>query len=308
MTALPRPDGHLRVAPHRRRTERVTRWALFVAALMSVGVTFAIVLSLADGARSFFSEVPLIEYLTGTEWYPQFEPADFGVLPLVSGTLLVAAIAVAVAVPIGLATAVYLSEYASERLRTPLKSALEVLVGIPTVVYGFFALTFITPTIIRRLFDSAGTFNALAAGIVVGILTVPIVASVSEDSMRAVPRSLREAAYGLGSRRMTVALRVVFPAAISGILASVILAVARAIGETMAVTIAAGQLPQLTANPLEPIETMTAFMVNVSLGDTPVGSIEYRALFAVGATLFLITLALTMISNAVVRRFRQQYE
>lgn len=307
MTATSLP-GSLEISPRRRRTERLARGILLGAGMVSILVTVAIVLSLAEGAIGFFREVPLIEYLTGTEWFPQFTPASFGVLPLVGGTLLVAGIAILIAVPLGLATAIYLSEYASERVRTPLKSALEVLVGIPTVLYGFFALTFITPTIIRRIFDSAGTFNALSAGIVVGILTVPVVASVSEDAMRAVPLALREAAYGLGSRRVTVALRVVFPAAISGILASVILAMARAIGETMAVTIAAGQLPQLTANPLEPVEAMTAFMVNVSLGDTPVGSIEYKALFAVGATLFVITLILTVASNAVVRRFRQQYE
>ena len=280
----------------------------FAAGLTSILITAAIVVSLLEGAVGFLSEVSVLDFLTGRDWFPQFEPPAFGVLPLVNGTLLVAGIAVLISVPIGLATAIYLSEFAPPTLRRVLKSFLEVLVGVPTVVLGFFALTFITPQLLDRVFADVGTFNALSAGIVVGLLIVPIVASVSDDAMRAVPQSLREGGYGLGASRTTVSLRVVFPGAISGILASIILAVARAIGETMAVTIAAGQFPQVTANPLEPIETMTAFMVNVSLGDTPVGSIEYASLFAVGTLLFLITLGLQLLSNYVVRRFRQEYE
>jgi phosphate transport system permease protein len=255
----------------------------------------------------FFREVSAWEFFTGTKWTPLFKPQNFGVLPLVAGSLLVAVGASIIALPVGLASAIYLAEYAPSRARKILKPILEILAGIPTVVYGYFALTFITP-LIRQIFPGTGVFNAASAAIVVGVMIVPMVASLSEDALHAVPRSLREASYGLGATKFETVTRVVVPAALSGIVASFILAISRAIGETMAVTLAAGATPKLTFNPLESIQTMTAYVVQVSLGDTPFGTIEYRTIFAVGLLLFIITLSMNIASRFILRRFREVYE
>lgn len=276
---------------------------------MTVLTTLGIILSLASETISFFREVSPGKFFGGTEWAPTFgRNATFGVLPLINGTLLVAAIGMVVAVPLGLGIAIYLSEYAPDRLRRIVKPFLEILAGIPTVVLGFFALNFVTSVLLKKIIPGVEPFNALSAGIVVGLMIVPTIASLSEDAMRAVPGSLREASYGLGSSKRTTALRVVFPAAISGIVASLILGLSRAIGETMIVAIAGGNQPQVTFNPLEGIQTMTAYIVQISLGDTPTGSTAYRTIFALGTTLFAMTLVLNVVSNRIVRRFREAYE
>jgi phosphate transport system permease protein len=292
----------------RRVGERLIKGALLGCAVLSVATTFGIMASLAGETIGFFREVSIGEFSLGTRWAPTFSPASFGVLPLLTATLLITAIAAAVAFPLGLGAAVYLSEYAGSRIRKVVKPALEVLAGIPTVVFGYFALTFVTPEILQRLVPGTRIFNALSAGIVVGIMIVPLVASISEDALRAVPWSLREAAYGMGATRRTVASRVVVPAALSGIAAAFILGLSRAIGETMIVAIAAGQIPHLSLDPRQAMETLTAFIVQVSLGDTPTGSIAYRTIFALGTTLFAITLTLNVISYRIVRRFRERYE
>jgi phosphate transport system permease protein len=289
-----------------RGAERVIEGLLFLCAVLSVGTTAGIIVVLAIETLAFLREVPLVEFLTGTEWTPLFATQRFGVLPLVVGTLLVSAIAMAVAVPTGLLSAIYLSEYAPDRLRRIVKPVLEILAGVPTVVYGFFALTFVTP-LLQRVVPGLSGFNALSPGIVMGLMILPLVSSLSEDAMRAVPRGLREAAYALGATRMQTALQVVVPAAFSGITAAFILAASRAIGETMIVAIAAGQQPRFTANPFVPIETMTAYIVQVSLGDTPQGTLEYRTIFAVGMLLFLMTLVLNLVSGWLRARFREEY-
>jgi phosphate transport system permease protein len=279
---------------------------LFFCGSLSVFTTLGIVGVLIFETVEFFREVSLLEFLTDTQWTPLFADKHFGILPLLSGTLLTSAIAILVAMPVGLLSAIYLSEYAPGRVRQIIKPALEVLAGIPTVVYGYFALLFVTP-ILQTLLPTLAGFNALAPGIVIGIMIVPMVSSLSEDAMYAVPQSLREAAYALGSSRLQVALRVVVPAAFSGIAASFLLAISRAIGETMVVAIAAGQQPRLTLNPLVPIETMTAYIVQVSLGDTPTGTIEYKTIFAVGMMLFVSTLILNLFSQWLRERFREKY-
>ncbi|HKK92432.1 MAG TPA: phosphate ABC transporter permease subunit PstC, partial [Longimicrobiales bacterium] len=251
--------------------EKLIGGVLFVCAALSTLVTVGIVVVLVSETIVFFQEVPVLEFLTGTEWTPLYADKNFGVLPLLSGSVLIALGSSIISLPIGLLTAIYLSEFASEKVRGVLKPALEILAGIPTVVYGYFALTFITP-VIQYFVPSTGTFNALSASIVVGIMIIPTIASLSEDAIRAVPLSLRAGAHGLGATKMEVSTRVVVPAALSGIIASFILGISRAIGETMAVTIAAGALPQITANPFEAVQTMTAYIVAVSLGDTPVGT------------------------------------
>jgi phosphate transport system permease protein len=290
----------------RRVIEFVIERALFLCAAISVLVTGGIIAVLLFETLAFLREVPIIEFLTGTEWTPLFSEKHFGVLPLVVGTTLVSAIAMIVALPAGLLAAIYLSEYAPPRLRRVVKPLLEVLAGVPTVVYGYFALLFVTP-LLQQFFPTLSGFNALGPGIVMGIMILPLVSSLSEDALHSVPNGLREGAFALGATRMQSTLRVVVPAAFSGISASFILAISRAIGETMIVAIAAGQQPRLTLNPMVPIETMTAYIVQVSLGDTPAGTLEYRTIFAVGMLLFVMTFVLNLVSNRLRRRFREEY-
>lgn len=275
--------------------------------MISILTTLGIVIVLVTQAFSFFADVSPLAFLTGTKWTPMYEPKNFGVLPLLSGSLLIAFGAAVVALPLGLLSAIYLSEYAHERTRRIIKPVLEVLAGIPTVVYGYFALTFITP-LLRVFWPETEIFNAASASIVMGIMIIPMVSSLSEDALSAVPRALREGAYALGATKFEVASRTVVPAALSGVIASFILAISRAIGETMIVTIAAGATPRLTLNPLESVQTMTAYIAQVSMGETPIGSIEYKTIFAVGLTLFAVTLVMNLISTIVLRRFREVYE
>jgi phosphate transport system permease protein len=303
--AAPQP---LRLRASRRRWgEDVIKGVLALCALVSVATTVGIVVALFEPAIEFFREISIVDFLTGKEWTPLFEPASFGVLPLVAGTLLVVFCACAICIPFGLGSAIYLSEYARPRTRKILKPALEVLAGIPTVVYGYFALTFVSP-LLRDLGFNVGVFSALAAGLVMGVMLLPTVASVSEDAMAAVPRDLRDGAYALGSTRHQVATRIVVPAAISGIIASFVLGVSRAVGETMIVLIAAGGQPNFTWNPFEAVQTMTAFIAATGQGDVPTGSIEYKTIFAVGATLFVMTLIMNLISIRLVRKYREVYE
>jgi phosphate transport system permease protein len=305
-TLRAQPDLRLR-AEHRRIGEDVVRGILALCALVSVLTTVGIVVALLQPSIEFFREINFIDYITGTDWAPLFEPARFGVLPLIVGTLSVTFWACVVCIPFGLGSAIYLSEYARPGVRRFLKPALEVLAGIPTVVYGFFALTFLTP-LLQNLGTGVGIFNALSAGIVMGVMLIPTVASISEDAMSAVPRDLRAGGYALGASRLQVSTRVVVPAAISGIVASFVLAVSRAIGETMIVLIAAGTLPQLTLDPRESVETMTAFIAATGIGDVPTGSVEYKTIFAVGLTLFCFTLVMNMVAIRLVRRYREAYE
>ena len=291
-----------------RLRESAIRYALFTCASLSIVTTAGIIWVLASESVRFFTHVSPLEFFFGTRWAPLLEPTSFGVLPLLCGTFLVAGGALLVALPIGLGTAVYLSEYAPTWARGMLKPILEVLAGIPTVVYGYFALTFITPHILRPLIPQTEVFNATSAALVVGVMIIPTIASLCDDAFRAVPRTLREAAYALSATRLEVSTRVVVPAAMSGVVAAVLLAFARAIGETMAVTLAAGMTPKLTLNPSESVQTLTAYIVQVSLGDTPAGTIEYQTIFACGMTLFAITLAINVIAHMVLRRFREVYE
>ena len=257
-------------------------------------------------AIGFFGEVSIVEFFTETRWTPLFSDKHFGVLPLVWGTLMVTAIALAVAVPLGLASAIFLSEYAPEKLRRTVKPILEVLAGIPTVVYGYFALTFVTP-LLQMLFPGMLVFNALSAGLVMGIMIIPLISSLSEDSMVAVPQSFREGAYALGAQKHEVAIKIVFPSALSGIVASVILAISRAIGETMIVSIAAGGTPYIGLNPLVSIQTLTGYITQVALGEAAVGSIEFKTIFAVGLTLFLMTLVVNLIGQYIAKRYWKRY-
>ena len=289
-----------------KRYERLIEWALFFCALLSVATTAGIIVVLAVETLAFLREVALADFLFGTEWTPLFAIPRFGVLPLVAGTVLVSGVAMLVALPMGLLSAVYLSEYARPRTRRVVKPVLELLAGIPTVVYGYFALLFVTP-ILQRVIPGLAGFNALGPGIVMGLMILPLVSSLSEDAMQSVPRGLREGSYALGATKMQTSLRVVLPAAFSGITAAFILGASRAIGETMIVAIAAGQQPRLTWNPLVPIETMTAYIVQVSLGDTPQGTLEYRTIFAVGMLLFLGTFLLNVLSAWLRERFREEY-
>ena len=291
-------------------TTRALEWIierlLFLCAALSVLTTGGIIFVLAFETYEFLSEVPVVEFLTGTEWTPLFANRHFGVLPLVAGTMLVSIIAMVVALPMGLLAAVYLSEYAPSGFRRVVKPILELLAGVPTVVYGYFALTFVTP-LLQSFLPTLSGFNALSPGLVMGLMILPLVSSLSEDAMRAVPNGLREGSYALGATRMQTALKVVVPAAFSGITAAFILAASRAIGETMIVAIAAGQQPRLTGNPFVPIETMTAYIVQVSLGDTPQGTLEYRTIFAVGMLLFIMTFGLNLVSTWLRERFREEY-
>ncbi len=284
---------------------------LFLCAIVSILTTIGIVYTLLAETINFFGIISIVEFFTSTKWAPLIEPKAFGVLPLLTGTLMITVIACLVAMPIGLASAIYLSEYAPNRVRKIVKPILEVLAGVPTIVYGYFALSFVTP-IIQWFFREAvgmdvSVFNALSAGIVVGVMIIPMIASLSEDAMLAVPRSLRDGAYALGATRLEVALKIIVPAALSGIVASPALAFSRAIGETMIVTVAAGSTPKMTGNPLDSIQTMTAYIVQVSLGDTPHGSVEYGTIFAVGMTLFVITFLLNILAQYIARRFREEY-
>ena len=298
----------LRLRSERRRFgEDVIKGVLALCALVSVATTVGIVVALTEPAIEFFREIPFTDYVTGTRWAPLFEPASFGVAPLVAGTASVVLWACLVCMPFGLGAAIYLSEYARPRVRAALKPALEVLAGIPTVVFGYFALTFVTP-LLRDVGLDVTTFNALSAGLVMGVMLIPTVASLSEDAMSAVPRELRDGAYGLGATKLQVSTRIVVPAAVSGIVASYVLAISRAIGETMIVAIAAGLQPNLSLNPLEAVETMTAFIASTGQGDVPTGSVEYKTIFAVGLTLFAMTLVMNVISIRLVQRFREVYE
>ncbi|WP_084193573.1 phosphate ABC transporter permease subunit PstC [Salimicrobium flavidum] len=287
-----------------RKLENIIPYLLLLCALVSILTTAGILFTLLRETVGFFSEVSIIEFYTGTNWSPW--SGDFGVLPLISGTLLITVIATVVAVPLGLMSAIFLSEYASESVRKTIKPILEILAGIPTVVYGFFALTFVTP-ILQSIIPELSIFNALSGGVVVGIMIVPMVASLSEDAMNAVPNSLREGAYALGGTRLEVAIKVVVPAALSGIIAAVVLAISRAIGETMIVTIAAGATPSLTMNPTDSVQTMTAFIVQAATGDTTFGSIIYYSLYAVGITLFVLTMIMNLLSQYISRKFREEY-
>jgi phosphate transport system permease protein len=289
----------------KRPVERAVKSALFACAAASVLVTVGIIYSLFADTIGFFKEVSIVEFVTGTTWSPQ--AGSYGVLELIYGTMIITLGAMLIAGPLGIAAAIYLSEYAPARVRSIIKPTLEVLAGIPTVVFGYFALNFITPNLLRKIAPGCGIFNWASAAIVVGLFILPVVASLSEDAMRAVPRSLRDGAYGLGASKLRVSLRVVLPAALSGIVASLILGISRAVGETMAVTIAAGASPQIALNPCESVQTMTAYIVQVAGGEASAGSLQYGSIFALGSTLFLITLALNYASIRFVKRFRQAY-
>ncbi len=301
--------------------EKIIRVLLFGCALVSVITTASIVFVLLyesvlwfPGHTPFFGKVSVVEFFTATQWTPQFEGnKHFGIMPLICGTLLTTMTAGAIGLPMGLASAVYLSEYASPQARSILKPTLELLAGIPTVVYGYFGLFFLTPVLIKPLFVnvlgfSVDGFNALSGGIVVGLMIMPMVASLSEDVLRAVPSSLREAGYALGATKYDVSAKIIVPSALSGIIAAFLLALSRAIGETMAVAIACGNRPQLTLNPLRQIQTMTSFIVNMMKGDTPVGTIEYQSLYAVALMLFLMTLTMNYVSQWILRRYREAYQ
>jgi phosphate transport system permease protein len=295
-------------AAHSRRWfERVIHIALLACAFISILTTIGIVVVLVFEAAKFFREVSIWEFLTDTRWSPLLEPQHFGILPLFCGTILVTIGAAVVALPMGLATAIYLSEYASRPVREAVKPVLEVLAGIPSVVFGYLAIVMISP-LIREWFGTNSLFSAASASIVVGFMILPMVVSLSEDVLRSVPRSLREAAYALGATKLDVTVKVVVPAAVSGIVASFLLALSRAIGETMAVALAAGARPHLTLNPLEEVQTMTAYIVQISLGDTPAGTLEYRTIFAVGLALFVTTMSLNVLAQWFVSRVRERYE
>ena len=294
----------------RSRFEAGVKIALVAASLLSVVTTVCIVGSLLFETLSFFGEVPVTDFLFGTKWSPTFagEQASFGVLPLLWGTLYLSLIALLVAVPLGLLSAIYLSEYAPPGVRRVVKPMLELLAGVPTIVFGYFALTFFTPTILKGLGIEVGVFNALSAGLIMGLLVLPTIASIAEDAMSAVPQSLREGAFGLGANRMQVSLQIVFPAALSGIVAALVLGASRAIGETVLVLVAGGQSPNLGIDPRESYQTMAAFIASIARGDIPTGSIEYKTIFAVGFTLFILTFVLNLISIRLVRKYRQVYE
>lgn len=318
------PSGSPLSSGKKRPVETLLQWVFGLCALVSVGTTFGIITVLFTESLPFFRAVPIGQFLTGRQWTPLFEPASFGVLPLICGTFLVAAGAAFFALPMGLLVAIYLSEYASPRARSIIKPVLEILAGVPTVVYGFFALVFITPllqSLIERstpflqritgnpeFFPSIEVFNALSASIAIAIMTLPLVSSLCEDALHVVPSSLRDGALALGATKMEVSTKVVVPAALSGIAASFILAVSRAVGETMIVAIAAGSTPKMTLNPLEGVQTMTGYIVQVALGDVPHGSIGYQTIFAVGLVLFSITVLMNLASIALVKKYRQKYD
>jgi len=288
--------------------ERAIGVVLLVCGVLSILTTLGIVFILAEEALKFFQDVSIIDFLTGTTWTALFQNPEFGVLPLVTATLLISVLSMVVAIPVGLLCAIFLSEYAPPRVRAFLKPVMELLAGIPTIVYGFFALTFLTPDLLKPLIPGTDVYNALAASIAVGIMIVPLVASLSEDALSAVPRAIREGAYGLGATKMEVSLQVVTPSALSGIIASFVLAISRAFGETMIVALAAGLRANMSVDPRQGMETMTSYMVQVFTGDVVSGSTVYQSLFAVGFLLFLITLALNIFSNFLVSKFREAYD
>ncbi len=300
-------EGGLAQDRRRRVREGVITSSLFLAAAISVLTTAGIIYTLGIETFHFFQRVSIVDFLTDTQWTPLFTEKHFGIAPLAVATLLVSSIAMLVSLPLGLLAAIGLAEYLPLRLARVIKPILEILAGVPTVVYGYFALLFVTP-LLQRFIPNLQVFNALSAGLVMGIMILPLVASLSQDAMLAVPQSLREAAYALGATKLEVVWRVILPASLSGIVASFILAVSRAVGETMIVVIAMGNTPRLSFNPLEQMQAMTAYIVQVSLGDTPHGTLEYQTIFAVGATLFLITMVLNLLSFRLLRRFREIYQ
>jgi phosphate transport system permease protein len=305
---LATPAATVRLAPARKRWgEALIKGVLALCALVSVATTVGIVVALFAPAFQFFQQVNFVDYITGTEWAPLFLQAKFGVVPLIVATLSVTFWACLVAIPSGLGVAIYLSEYARGRTRRVLKPAIELLAGIPTVVFGYFALTFVTP-LLRDIGIHVEVFNSLSAGLVMGVMIIPTVASLSEDAMTAVPRDLRDGAYALGSSKLQVSTRIIVPAAVSGIVAAFVLGISRAVGETMIALLAAGQQPNLTFDPKQAVETMAAFIAATGAGDVPTGSVEYKTIFAVGATLFVMTLVVNAISIRLVRRFREVYE
>ncbi len=291
----------------RRLKEQLIEKSLFSSALITIAVTVGIILVLSIEAINFFSEVSIVDFLTDSQWTPLFTEKHFGILPLLSGTLLTSFIAIIVALPIGLSISIYLSEYAPRSFRKTIKPLLELLAAVPTVVYGFFALIVVTP-ILQDIIPGLSGFNSLSAGIVMGIMIIPFVSSISEDALHAVPSSLREASFGMGATKLQTALKVIVPAASSGIIVSIILAISRAIGETMIVAIAAGQQPRLTLDPTVPVETITAYIVQVSLGDVQHGSLEYRTIFAAGITLFAFTFLLNSLSYRIRKKYQEKYE
>ena len=298
----------LRGTANRRISETAIQWALAGCAILSLFTTVGIVLVLFEQAFQFFRQVPVANFLLGTKWTALFKNGEFGVLPLVAGTLFISALAMVIAIPLGIMASIYLSEYASGRARAVLKPCLELLAGVPTIVYGYFALTFITPRILKPLNPDTSPYNVLAGAIAVGVMVLPMIASLSEDAIRAVPQSLREAAYGVGATKLEVSTRVVVPAALSGIVSAIILAVSRAIGETMIVALATGSKAQLSSDPFLPMQAMTGYIVQVLSGDVVQGSTVYHSLFAVGLLLFCMTLAMNIFSNWFVSRFREEYQ
>ena len=303
--AVSRP-GRLRHNYRRHLGERFIETSLFLMAFVSVAITIAIVVMLVSESFLFFQHVSLWEFLTDTQWTPLFDNAHYGILPLVSGTVVSSAVALIIALPMGTITAIYLSEFAPFAVREATKPFLELLGGVPTVVYGYFALLFVTP-LLQKIFPELPGFNLLSAGLVMGIMIIPYVSSMAEDAMRAVPMHLREGSYAMGATRFQTATRVVMPAAFSGIAAAYILGISRAVGETMVVAVAAGMQPNLTWNPMEPAATITAYIVQVSLGDLPHGSIGYQTIFAAGLTLFLLTLLFNVIGHLLRKRYREIY-
>ncbi|MBP1950904.1 phosphate ABC transporter permease subunit PstC [Virgibacillus litoralis] len=289
-----------------RFSEKAAPTIFLLCAIISVLTTIGITLTLLMETITFFNRVSFIDFITGTKWWPFGENPSFGILPLISGTLSITVIAMAVAIPIGLASAVYLSEFASPHIRKIVKPILEILAGIPTIVYGFFALTFVTP-MLQNVIPSLPVFNALSPGIVVGVMIIPMIASLSEDAMSSVPNDMREGALAMGSTRLEVALKVVVPAALSGIIASFVLGISRAIGETMIVAVAAGATPKLSLDVTESIQTMTGYIVQVTLGDASYGSTTYYSIYAVGMTLFVFTLLMNLLSQYISRRFKEEY-
>lgn len=303
---LPQASGRLSKNAMRHVSERIIEALLFAAAAVSVLTTVGIIYVLVSESIQFFQDVSIVEFLTDTQWTPLFDDAHFGIMVLVSGTLVSSAVALVVAIPMGTVIAIYLSEFAGPRVRESSKPVLELLGGIPTIVFGYFALLMVTP-MLQKIFPELPGFSLLSAGLVMGIMIVPYIASLSEDAMRAVPMSMREGSYAMGATRLYTAIHVVVPAAISGLAASYILGISRAVGETMILAVAAGMQPNLTWNPMEPAATITSYIVQVALGDLPHGSIGYRTIFAAGLTLLLITLVFNIIGQWMRRKFRENY-